>query len=103
MPLRPCMECGRISDQARCPDHRRGSREERGYDYQHRLERAEWVPLVAEGNVLCRRAQYGECIEDSPYLEPGETFDLDHPDDEHPAPKAPAHPRCNRGASRRGR
>jgi hypothetical protein len=103
MTMRTCIVCGRVSEGSRCPDHRRPGTTARDYGWLHQQERAAWAPIVDAGGVVCRRAQYGECIEASPVIEPGEPFDLDHPDSDHPAPKAPAHPRCNRGASRRAR
>lgn len=103
MPLRPCIVCGRVSDQSRCPEHRRPGTTARDYGWGHQREAAASRLIVDEGGVICRRHPYGECIEADPLIQPGAPFDLDHPDPDHPAPKAPAHPRCNRGASRRKR
>lgn len=101
MALKPCMECGSISDQARCPAHRRGSREARGYDHAHRTERAAWEPAVQAGEVECRRAPYGLCVAPSPLLHPDDPWHLGHPDAACPAAKAPEHVVCNAGAPRR--
>lgn len=101
MPLRPCIECGTISDQARCPDHRRAGTRERGYDHAHELERAAWAPRVAAGEVECRRAPYGQCVAPEPVLDPDQPWHLGHPDADCPAPKAPEHVVCNAGAPRR--
>lgn len=101
MPLRPCIECGTISDQTRCPAHRRGTTTQRGYDAQHKAERATWVPIVAAGGVTCRRAPYGLCVAPEPVIRPDEAWHLGHPDAACPAPKAPEHQGCNSGAPRR--
>lgn len=42
MPLRPCLECGRLSPSSRCDQHKRGSTSERGYGAEH--ERAKRQP-----------------------------------------------------------
>lgn len=33
--LKACVVCDGLSDQARCPAHRRGTRQERGYDAEY--------------------------------------------------------------------
>lgn len=95
------MVCGKHSDQARCPRHRRGTTTERGYDAAHQRERADWEPIVAEGGVECRRAPYGLCVAPSPLIDADEPWHLGHPDQACPAPKAPEHVVCNSGAPRR--
>jgi hypothetical protein len=101
MPMRPCIVCGTISDQTRCPTHRRGTTAQRGYGPEHQRERAAWAPLVAQGTVECRRAPFGLCVADQPLIQPGEPWHLGHPDAVCPAPKAPEHVVCNAGAPRR--
>ena len=101
MTLRPCIVCGKHSDQTRCPAHRRGSRQQRGYDANHDAERAAWTPHVEAGLVTCRRVSWGLCVADNPVIQPGEAWDLGHPDAQCPTPRAPEHRRCNRGAPRR--
>lgn len=101
MALRPCIECGAHSPQARCPGHRRGTTTERGYGAEHRAERAAWAPIVAAGGVECRRAPFGLCVAASPVLAPDEPWHLGHPDAACTAPKAPEHVVCNAGAPRR--
>lgn len=104
MALRPCLDCGRLSNGTRCAEHqatkqrardqRRGTAAARGYDAAHQRERASWVPLVSTGTVLCRRC--GEPIAADV------SWDLGHPDAECPAPKGPEHAtRCNRAAGGR--
>lgn len=103
MPKRECLDCRRLIDasQSRCPtcqgtrDATRGTTTQRGYDAQHQTERAQWKPYVDEGGIACRRC--GQPIK------PGTSWDLGHPDAECPAPKAPEHARCNRGAPGRRR
>lgn len=98
MPLKPCIECGTLTRQARCPDHQLGD-----YGWQHQQLRLDWKPAVDAGEVQCRRAPYGLCVADDPVIRPGEPWDLGHPDHECPAPTAPEHRLCNRGAPRRRR
>lgn len=49
MPLRPCLDCGALSDGPRCPAHRRAraaaKREQRPVTHSERLRRAETVTL----------------------------------------------------------
>lgn len=99
MTLRPCIVCGKHSDQTRCPTHRKGSRQSRGYDADHDAEREAWRPYVEAGEVDCRRGPH--CVADQLRIQPGEPWDLGHPDTQCPAPRAPEHRKCNRGAPRR--
>ena len=101
MALKPCIECGRHSDQPRCPDHRRASTTARSYGWTHQQEREAWKPAVEAGEVTCRRAPWGQCVAPSPTIGPGEDWHLGHPDAACPAPKAPEHVVCNSGAPRR--
>lgn len=99
--LKACVVCDDLSDQARCPAHRRGSTAERGYGHEHQVERERWKPIVATGAVECRRAPYGLCVARDPLISPDEDWHLGHPDDACPAPRAPEHGACNAGAPRR--
>ena len=61
MPLRPCLDCGRLTQDTRCPPHRiahdnaryarRGTTTERGLGYQHQLQVAEQIAAVP----VCQR------------------------------------------------
>jgi len=104
MTTRPCLDCGQLTNQTRCPQHqtqhqrakdnRRGTTSQRGYDTQHQHERQAWTPIVNAGQAQCRRC--GQPIT------PGTAWDLGHPDTENPAPKAPEHAyACNRAAAGR--
>lgn len=73
---------------------------DRGYGADHERERREWAPLVDAGQVQCRRAGYG-CLHADPLIASGEPWDLGHPDDTCPLPKAPEHRDCNRSAGGR--
>jgi hypothetical protein len=101
--LRPCTVCDRPTEGSRCPAHQRATTAQRGYGAAHQGERAEWVPIVKQGDVECRRAPYGLCVAPSPLIGADEDWQLGHPDDACPAPKAPEHVVCNSGAPRRGR
>ena len=82
----------RGTPQGRCPTHRathereRGTREQRGYDYQHRKLRERWAQRVAAGDINCARC--GERIS------PLEDWHLDHTDDR-TGYLGPSHPACN--------
>ena len=98
MALRPCLDCGALSNQNRCLEHRRareaarGTTAERGYGSQHQAERQRWLPLVKAGRVNCWRC--GERIE------PGDEFDLGHDDYDRRITRGPEHARrCNRAAA----
>lgn len=101
MALRVCAEkgCPALTRTTRCPEHARerdqarGTRQARGYDADHDRLRAEWAPRVATGTVRCRR-----CLG---RLAPFEPWDLGHPDDDCPRPRAPEHRRCNRATATR--
>jgi hypothetical protein len=74
------------------------------YGWEHQKERARWVPIVKRGGVKCRRASNGTCLAASPYIGPDEPWDLGHPDETCPAPKAPEHRGlCNRPTMRSDR
>lgn len=97
MPLRTCVVCGRVTEGARCSAHQ----PERPYGWDHQQARAGWADRVAAGDVECRRAPYGRCVAPSPLIRPEQPWDLGHPDQDVPAPTAPEHRRCNRGAPNR--
>jgi hypothetical protein len=104
MALKPCLDCGTLSDQARCPrcrgarnrerDARRGGTTARGYGAAHQRTREEWAPTVEAGLVDCWRC--GQRIQ------PGEPWDLGHDDDDRSAYRGPEHAhQCNRSAAGR--
>lgn len=68
---------------------RAGSRQARGYGWQHDQERKRWRPKVDAGLVNCARC--GQPIE------PGRPWDLGHTDDR-TAWTGPEHATCNRRA-----
>lgn len=85
-----------------CPDHKPASSQrpktaERGYGGKHQADRERWWPLVAKGNVACRRGQECKHYPDT-LIHRGQPWDLGHPDDECPLPTAPEHRGCNRSA-----
>lgn len=98
MPVKPCVICGQLSDQARCPDHRRGTTAQRGYGYAHQQQRERDTEVVASGEAVCWRC--GEPID--PLDEP---WDSGHDDHDRSIWLGPEHELCNRGAPgrRRGR
>jgi hypothetical protein len=80
----------------------RGSARERGYDSAHEAERAKWAVKVEAGGVECARAAVGECVEDSPLIDPDQPWDLGHTEDRK-GWTGPEHVKCNRSAGgRRG-
>lgn len=95
----PCLDCGTPGHRRRCPtcargiDRARGTTAARGYDSEHQRERNRWRPLVEAGGVTCRR---GDGL-----IQPGEPWDLGHPDADCPAPRAPEHRHCNRATATR--
>lgn len=108
--LRPCLDCGDLSAQSRCPVHARDAERRRNknrtprgdrYGREHQEERASWVPLVEAGKVRCRRAAVGQCIAGTPLILPGSPWHLGHPDEECSRPTAPEHEKCNTSAAGR--
>lgn len=103
MKLKPCLDCGVMSDQPRCPTHRaehqrqrdakRGSATARGYGRRHVAERNRWRPIVEAGGATCWRC--GRPID------PSEPWDLGHDDNDRSKYKGPEHPLCNRRTSGR--
>ena len=70
---------------------------ERGYDAEHQAERERWRPLVATGQVECRRGTACRFYPDT-LIHRGQPWQLGHPDEECPAPRAPEHRSCNTSA-----
>lgn len=102
MALRVCNQpgCPTLTDKpGKCAEHRRqadkarGTRQQRGYDQQHQVERARWSPLVATGNVKCWR-----CRE---HIAAGEPWDLGHDDRDRDKHRGPEHVACNRATAGR--
>ncbi len=99
-PLKPCLDCGKLSGGSRCDpcrlakqrqvDARRGSASSRGYGQRHQRERERWRPRVDAGLVDCAR-----CGEP---LEPGRPWDLGHADADRRIWTGPEHAHCNRSA-----
>jgi hypothetical protein len=101
MALKPCLDCGALTDQARCPTHRaarnrerdaeRGGTTARAYGTQHQQRRAQLLPL-ALGQPCAR------CLE---VMLPSQSLDLDHSDPEDKKRGLPGdritHSACNRG------
>ena len=87
--------CPAISDAARCPQHARPSRQQRGYDAAHDREAAEWRAKVAAGSrVICWRC--GEPITDP------DDCHLGHDDYDRTITRGPEHGRrCNLSAAGR--
>lgn len=86
--LRACVECGRPSDQARCPTHRRGTTTQRGYGWQHQQTRADAVRHL-DPTAPCPRC--GQPLGDNP-----DALDLGHTDDR-TGYTGLEHLNCNRG------
>ena len=74
-------------------DRRRGSRQSRGYDRAHELERKRWAPAVALGKVECKAPT---CVMRSRRILPGQAWDLGHTEDRSTW-RGPEHMQCNRG------
>lgn len=97
---RVCLDCYELTDQTRCPEHRRqreqarGSASARGYGADHKALRQQWAPLVATGNVKCARC--------ANYIPADAPWDLDHSDEDRSKYLGPSCAACNRAtASRR--
>lgn len=101
MALKPCLDCGQLSDQSRCPQHRaarnrerderRGNTTARAYGAEHQQQRAKLLPSAY--GTLCAR-----CLK---VMLLGQDLDLDHSDPELKRRGLPgdriAHAACNRG------
>lgn len=100
MALRPCLEegCPNLTTAARCHRHTRakdkarGTRQQRGYDRTHELERERWKPTVEAGLAYCSRCDQ--------QIRPGEPWALDHTDDRQ-GYRGPSHVGCNAAAGGR--
>jgi hypothetical protein len=68
-----------------------GETVQRGYGVGHKRLRAAWAPVVARGDVPCRRCGLP--------IPPGDPWDLGHHDTDRSLPPAPEHRRCNRQAA----
>lgn len=107
MPYTPCLDCGAVfekspgrrsrcerceaarqsgREKARAP--RRGTTAQRGYGAEHRRERTEWAPLVAQGLVTCWRCGHP--------ISPSTPWDLDHGLAKAGGYAGPTHSECNR-------
>lgn len=76
------------------PPVKAGSTTERGYGVEHQRLRAEWAPLVEEGNERCCLCGY--------LIDPGAPWHLDHSEDR-TGYRGIAHADCNmRDGARRG-
>lgn len=75
---------------------KRGTKKERGYGADFWAARRYWVDEVNRGGVACWRCKKP--------LQPGQSFDLGHDDDDRSIIRGPECPRCNRSAGgRKGR
>ena len=83
---------GRCGEHAAELERQRGTAKARGYGRAHRGLRAQWLPVVATGMVLCARC--GRVID------VGAAWDLGHTDDRR-GWSGPEHAGCNRRAPRR--
>lgn len=92
----PIPGCPTLVPSGRCEQHRQTTTE-RGYGKQHQAERAQWAPLVNAGLIDCRRGS--QCLAPDVRIQPGEPWELGHPDAACAAPKAPEHRRCNRATA----
>jgi hypothetical protein len=90
---RPDRRCkAHASEHNRRRDQARGTRQARGYDTAHQLERDRWTPQVNTGTITCARC--GQPIR------PGQRWQLGHTDDR-TAWTGPEHGACNEAAGGR--
>lgn len=107
MAVKPCLDCGRLSSQSRCPacrssrqharDARRGNSARRGYGYDHRKRRAEMLPTA-----------YGQpCARCGMPVLPGQALDAGHSTalvrDPYSKADRIEHSACNRSAGSHAR
>ena len=92
MALHVCAEpdCPALQRESRCAEHRKTT-SGRGYGAQHQRDRAWWAPIVAQGKTRCRRCRG--------LIEPGQAWDLGHPDADCDYPTAPEHRAHNRATA----
>lgn len=85
--------CPTISEQSRCPEHRRPNSNARGYGHAHRTQAQAWRARVAAGeHVTCWRC--GQPITDPTDL------DLGHDDLDRSITRGPEHAAaCNRSTA----
>jgi hypothetical protein len=83
-PPRPCLDCGTLGPDTRCPHCERSHH--RKYGRAHQRLRAAWMLRVMAGTVACSRC--------GALISPGEPFDLDH----RSFGSRPSHAWCNRSA-----
>lgn len=103
MAKRPCIDCGTLTDQTRCPVHRaakqrardqqRGSSTARGYDSRHERLREAWRPEVEAGRISCWRCEK--------LIEPAQKWHLGHDDHDRSVYRGPEHVDCNCATSGR--
>ena len=92
--------CPKIVNARLCPSHKseaeqaRGSREARGYGYEHRFHRKQYLSFIEAGQVNCARC--GELIQ------PGSAWALDHNEDRS-GYLGPSHKFCNDSAGGKAR
>jgi hypothetical protein len=97
--LRPCVICGTLSTETRCPTHQVNqskltkSTTARGYGNHHQILRKRWAKVVEAGDGYCARC--------GKWIPPGEPWDLGHDDTDRTKYRGPEHQACNRGAPNR--
>ena len=101
MPLRPCLDCGRLTSGSRCEpcgrayrqaqERERPSTTARGYGSEHQATRRVWAEEIEYGIVSCARCHRR--------IFPSDAWDLGHSEDRRMT--APEHARCNRAAAGR--
>ena len=88
--------CPRATSGRYCPEHQaahdkaRGTKAQRGYDSKFYAQRREWAELHLSQDLVCVRCKLPIAM--------GETFHLDHSDDDRSKILGPAHPTCNTSA-----
>ena len=92
--------CGTLTQTRHCGpcatqhEHKRGTRQQRGYDAAYDQARRHWAPKVAACTVHCHASV---CIEPSGRLIlPHQPWDLGHDEQRHI--RGPEHATCNRSA-----
>jgi hypothetical protein len=83
-----CDECRETARQARNKVWAdRGPRPPDRYGPEHRKARAEWVPIVEAGGVVCPYCRH--------LIQPGTPWHLGHPEDDKTREPSPWHAKCN--------